>query len=340
MKKEELLRRIGQSSQIYGIRDYSLRGGKADGMRVLEIDNGAGLSFSVLPDRGLDPFRAVYKGINLSYISSIAPAAPAYADNTPASFFSHFNAGLVTTCGLQNVGPANNFNGKQKLQHGRYSTIPAEEVCARTYEDSDIPCMEIEGTVTEGRFFNETLILKRRIACRYGENKITIRDRIANRGYEKQELMLLYHCNLGYPLIDSESYLVTPSSIVKPRDDDAQKGIDTYMMFHDPVHGYAEQVFYHDLEEDKNGRIYAAVVNPKLGLAVKISFKKSELPYMTEWKMMGEQLYVVGIEPGNCHVEGSESEEKRGTLIWLEPGETREYGIEIEILEGKDAAAL
>ena len=45
---------------------------------------------------------------------------------------------------------------------------------------------------------------------------------------------------------------------------------------------------------------------------------------------MGEGLYVVGLEPANCHVEGRIRERERGTLPMLTPGETRRYRLEID----------
>lgn len=45
---------------------------------------------------------------------------------------------------------------------------------------------------------------------------------------------------------------------------------------------------------------------------------------------MGEGLYVVGLEPANCHVEGRCAEREMGTLQILQPGEVRLYHLEIE----------
>jgi len=337
---KEIRRRIGQDGQLFGVRESRLVGGRADGMRLLELENGVGLQLELLPDRGLDPYRLRYKGINLSFITNVAPVGADYTDSTDDSFKKHFNAGLMTTCGLQNVGVPNDFHGDHRSQHGRYPTIPATEVCAHTVETADGPVIMVEGKVQEARFFGETLTLLRRVEIKVGENKITFRDRVRNDGYEPQSLMLLYHCNLGYPLVDDASQLILPPTLVTPRDAEASKGVDTYMLFHNPVHNYAEQCFYLDSEPDAQGMVSAALYNKKLGLALQISFNKNELPYMTEWKQMGEKFYVVGIEPGNCHVEGAVSEEERGTLTWLQPGEEKEFGVTFTVLEGNEAAAL
>jgi hypothetical protein len=48
--------------------------------------------------------------------------------------------------------------------------------------------------------------------------------------------------------------------------------------------------------------------------------------------MSGAGVHVLGIEPANCYVEGRADERARGTLVMLEPGETREYELAFEVL--------
>ena len=42
---------IGHASQLYGVEEHRLIGGKGDGMRLLEINNGIGLELTSSPDR-------------------------------------------------------------------------------------------------------------------------------------------------------------------------------------------------------------------------------------------------------------------------------------------------
>ena len=74
--KTELLRYIGNISQIGGAREYELTTGKAKGVRAVDIRTGAGLCFTVLPDRGMDIAWADYKGVPLAFISKADIAAP------------------------------------------------------------------------------------------------------------------------------------------------------------------------------------------------------------------------------------------------------------------------
>ena len=42
---------IGHPSQLSGVEEYRLIGGKGDGMRLLQVRNGLGLEFTVSPMR-------------------------------------------------------------------------------------------------------------------------------------------------------------------------------------------------------------------------------------------------------------------------------------------------
>jgi hypothetical protein len=66
----------------------------------------------------------------------------------------------------------------------------------------------------EARLFGENLVLGRKIICKYGENKITINDTVENLGFRKEALMLLFHFNMGYPLLDEDAILVTPTGMM------------------------------------------------------------------------------------------------------------------------------
>lgn len=59
--------------------------------------------------------------------------------------------------------------------------------------------------------------------------------------------------------------------------------------------------------------------------------------WQTEWKMMGQQDYVVAIEPGNCIPEGRLEARKNNRLQRLKPGQSYEIEYEIGVLEGIEA---
>ena len=122
--------------------------------------------------------------------------------------------------------------------------------------------------------------------------------------------------------------------VAQARDAAARPGLEQCCEFSAPMAGYQEQVFYHDLQPDTQGMVTVRLVNPAFGggrgLQVGLRYARADYPILVQWKMMGEGMYVVGLEPSNCHVEGRVRERERGTLVMLAPGETRHYRLEIE----------
>jgi hypothetical protein len=121
---------------------------------------------------------------------------------------------------------------------------------------------------------------------------------------------------------------------VRPRDSDAAAGVGKERGCESPTAEYREQVFYHDLIADSQGFSTVALANEPLGLGVYVRARRAELPYFTQWKMMGRGTYVVGLEPGSCLVEGRAKERASGRVFFLEPGEQREFLLECGILDG------
>ena len=337
MEKRQLLRYIGDYSQVFGIKDYTLSGGKAAGVRAFDVCNGAGLEFTVVADRCLDIGRLAFKGVNCSYLSKTGIVSPAYYYGNDPAFFKNFSGGLLATCGLRNVGSSSDDNGELFPIHGLISNTPAEEVCASTDWEGDVPVMTVSGQMREARFFGENMRLKRKISCPYGENRISIHDCVENMGFRDERLMLLYHFNLGYPLLDEDAVLISPSRTVVPRDAEAAKGVDAWQQMQPPTQGYAEQVFYHDLKTDAEGNTFVALVNHRLALAIAFHFNKNQLFNLTQWKQMGEGEYVLGIEPCNCYVGGRLDPRNNVNPVYLKPGESKHFDIDIEIVSGSDA---
>ncbi|MDK2810503.1 MAG: hypothetical protein PWR27_1212 [Petroclostridium sp.] len=336
--KQELMKRIGDISQVAGAKQYVLASGKAKGVHAIDVKTGSGFSFTVLPDRGMDIAWAEYKGMALGFISKTGVVSPAYYEEPGLGFLRNFFAGLLTTCGLTYMGAPCNDEGQNLGLHRRVSNIPAEDVAVYNEWIDDEFIIKIRGKVRESRVFGENITLTREITAKLGENKLHIKDTVENCGFNEQPLMLLYHCNFGYPVVSTETILVTPEATVRARDAEAQKGIQSYNVFQEPTHGYREQVFYHDITADANGTTYACLFNKALGsggMGAYVKFNKYQLPYLIEWKQMGEGDYVVGLEPGTWYPEGRAEARKRGELLFICPGEVKEFEIEIGVIESE-----
>src|SRR4051812_49316917 len=73
---EELLRRVGSLDQLGGIIAGERSDGTARGVRTLDVQTGGGLSFTVLPERGLDIGEARLHGVPLAWHSAMGVVHP------------------------------------------------------------------------------------------------------------------------------------------------------------------------------------------------------------------------------------------------------------------------
>lgn len=316
---------IGHDSQIYGIEEHRLVGGKGDGMRLLEVNNGKGLELTVSLDRAADISRLRFRGINMSYFSPCGYVAPAYYDSTGSNWLKSFTAGFLTTCGLRAVGSPCVDEGEELPLHGTIANQPAEH--AYWFEENGE--LVVRALVKDETIFAAKLRMTREIRVSLVENTFTIQDTIENTGDTVQPLEILYHMNMGYPLLDEDSVVEIPSAGVSPRDDHAAEDIENWMKMIKPQAGYVERCYYHKFEKEGKASIY----QPKIEQGLEISFDAEELDGFVEWKMMGVRDYVLGLECGNCYPDGRDVMRKTGMLKFLAPGEHKTYQVKVRMIE-------
>ena len=317
---------IGHESQIRGVEEHRLVGGKGDGMRLYEIDNGKGLMLTVTPDRNGDIMRLRYKGINLGYMSPCGYVAPAYYDKSGDEWLRSFTAGFLTTCGLENVGVVNEDEGKLLPLHGTLANLPSE----RAYWTEEEGTFVIHTLTKDEVIFGRKFQFARKLIVSTEENAFEIHDTITNTSDRVQPMEILYHMNMGYPLLDEESVIEISAAEVIARDDHAANDIQNWMRMQKPTVGYQERCYYHKFA-DENGK--ASIYQPKLSVGLEISFDATELDGFVEWKMMGVRDYVLGLECGNCYPDGRKAMRESGMLKFLEPGEKKEYRVKVRIIE-------
>lgn len=338
--RRELESLVGNMNQVAGITLGELADGRARGVRTAEVRTGSGFSFTVLLDRAMDIGRADFRGKSLCWRSINTDAHPSYYEEPGLGWLRTFGGGLLTTCGLMTYGGPSTDAGEALGLHGRISATPAERISISEEWVGNDYVIGLSGEMTEGRLFGACLRLRRTIITALGYKFVTIRDEVTNVGPRASPLMLLYHCNLGFPALAPESRVLTPSLTVQPNTPDAEQGKRDFDKADGPTRGYAEKVYEHALAS-RRGRTAVALVNDALGFGVYERFRTDQLPVFNQWKMMGESEYVMGMEPGTNGVKGRATERKLRRLTLLRPGQTREFEIEIGVLDGpRDIAAI
>ena len=331
-QEQELRKYTGNLQSLCGCKDYTFNDGPARGIRAFDLMNGNNIRMTVLADRGLDIASLSYKGYNMSFSSKDGIRSPyLYAEDGARGFLKQFNAGMLTTCGITYAGAAGEDDGRALGLHGPYSNLPAEQVCAETIDQDDEILLSVRGQVRESCVFSENMLLKRRIILETENDIVRIRDTVENQGFSREPVMLVYHINFGYPMLDAGAKIYSSAASVAPRDDIAAKGIDQYDLMEAPEIERPEECFFHSDFPDQSA--FVMLCNEKLKLAAIVRFDPKVFPLLCEWKCMRAGDYALGLEPTTSGVDNRSAARENGMLTYLEPGTSREYNVSLEFTD-------
>ena len=137
--------------------------------------------------------------------------------------------------------------------------------------------------------------------------------------------MLLYHCNLGYPLLQPDSRLRIPNQGVRPRTPFAKTMLPELDTILPPQDAMEEMCYYYTPAPDEDGWEHVRLENRREQLGLTLSFDTSTLGHFVQWKNFVKGEYVMGLEPANCTIDGRSDAIARGQMQVLEPGQSRTY---------------
>ncbi len=335
--------KLSNSQQIGGIETSVLDNGSGRGVRIAWVNTGTGLRYKLVLDRGMDILDAFFNENSLAWISHAGLTSPQPFSNKGIDWLRTFGGGLVTTCGLSNAGPPNTEDGESRGLHGNYSNTPAELVSIKQPDIfSGDMSFEIVAKVKETTTFGPSLQMHRSISGQLGSPEIRIKDTVTNLGNAPAPHMILYHINCGWPLIDEGTRIIWQGD-KKPKATDANNTEfnRTYEFTRcaapmDEHAGFGEDVAFIDPKADAKDNIVCGYANDNLGLALKISFSKSQMPWLINWQHWGKNEYVTALEPATHPPIGQAAARENGSLILLQPRESRTYDLLLEVLSGEN----
>ncbi len=214
--------------------------------------------------------------------------------------------------------------------------MPATELKVEVNESEGY--VDVIGVVPETRFLIGNLQLQARYRFRAGSAKIEVFDEVKNRSDQPATMQLLYHINVGNPILAKDTQIVAAAEGVTARDARAAEGLVDWERCLGPTTGYAEQVYFLS-PVSKNGMSEAALINRTDELVFSVVYKTDTLPCLTIWKNTSTESdgYVVGIEPATGYPNPRSVEEESGRLVVLGPGEAKEFYVAIEPASGSEA---
>jgi hypothetical protein len=206
--------------------------------------------------------------------------------------------------------------------------------------------------VRDSRMFGPVFEVCREIRCTLGEPSIQVVDEVTNRGDTPVAHHWLYHCNLGYPLLDRGArfvyrgraqYWAQPAppgqSLLQPM---TGEGMNRLKEVLDPLPehaGSAERGLLVEVEPGADGLCRVGLIHPQRELALSMTYPAEALPRLANWQHYGPRgCYTCGLEPFHGSLLGPALDKHPGVDSRLEPGETRRYALRFKVCT--DAAEI
>jgi hypothetical protein len=356
LSRLELARRVGDFSQVFGVELMTLADGRERGGRLLRFSTGSGLSFDILVDRAMDLAGMTYLGLPLGWHSPTGFRSPWLheVDGEDGLGWLRSFSGMMNSCGLDHIMAATEDSSDHYCYpdrarifhnlHGRLSYQPARLTGYGERWDGERCWLYAQGEIRQAAVYGENLLLERRIEAEVGTDTVTFSDRVTNLGFYPTPHALLYHINLGWPVVDRETRLMgpiksTPFTVHDPEATDVGP-------FHqaEPRSDFYQQVYEHEVVAEADGTARAALVNSRFqspagqtGLALEIAYDSRTMPALFQWQNLQEGNYVVAMEPATVHGGTRAQWLQRGEMQILDHGQGRDYWLAITPHAGAEA---
>lgn len=272
--------KIGNAEQVCSVRRVEVLDGRGAGARLIIVSNGC-LHFTLSESNALDILRLWHKGENVGFVSKngLRTGEP--------DFYRSFPAGMLYTCGLDAIGGVEGHP-----PHGRFHSIPAEirELSA------DERGIRIVAEIRDTALVGQNLVVTRTLETAAGSNEVHLADRIENRAFRDEKYCLLYHVNVGWPIVDDGSKISGDFLESRPRTPWAEREMAKMLDMEPPLDNAEETCYFHLTKDGK-----MSVENARLGKRFTVS---SSLRKFVQWKSRASGDYVIGLEPCTSWLDG------------------------------------
>lgn len=296
--------KISNLAQIAYIRRYILTEGKESGLKVAEIYNGR-LRFLLNESKALDMMQLFDNGRNVSFISKNGFTA------REIPFSKRFEGGMLYTVGLDSAGTREGFE-----VHGSFHNIPAKIIETTCSENIIRIVAEIEDT----ELFGKNLVMRRTVTTHIDSDEVEISDLLTNNGTRTENYCLLYHVNLGYPLLDDGVNIVSDVQEVIPRTPFAAEKLNERTTFHTYTENEEECCFF-----IKNKTPHIEVINKALHKCFSLDYSGESLPCVVQWNSNASGDYALGLEPCTNYLDD------RFAYSKITPGESISFFVKMSI---------
>jgi hypothetical protein len=290
---------VAHSDQLSGTRLVQVTDGSGAGMRILEVWTRAGLHAEILLDRGFDLFSVRHRGVPVSWAGPPGLRSATAYEPTDFGWLRTFHGGLLTTCGLEHFGGPTSRPAPELAppddrvvhygEHGRISHQGADLIRREILHTPAGDVIALIGEVRQAALYAEQFLLRRTIEIPVDQPTIRITDVVTNIGSLPVRNALLYHINLGYPL-------VAPGTEVSALLD---KGPHAEM-FPALTADAPERVDLWPVVPGPGGDSRITVASPSGSPQLELSYDAATLPALFVWKLPRSRVNVLGIAPASA----------------------------------------
>ena len=337
MKKKHVdnqLAKIGNAEQLCMAQRVQVTDGRGNGARQIYVANGK-LNFVLSESNALDILRLWHEGTNIGFVSKNG------LYTAPSDFLGNFPAGMLYTCGLDAIGGVEGH-----AIHGRIHSIPAEirelsadaagvlwglnELMGTGFTNeqlretgvklgADVTVFDISAEIRDTALFGQNLVLTRTVSTAAGSDEVKIEDVLENHAFRDEKYCMLYHVNVGYPIVDAGAKISGKFVESKPRTPWAEHEMSKMLEVESPLDNAEETCYFHNTKDGK-----MTITNAKLGKRFTVA---SSLRKFVQWKSRASGDYVVGLEPCTSWLDG----ELKYSV--LRPGKSVKHTIVLKVEE-------
>lgn len=318
-------------------------GGRSDGVEIVSIDTSVAVIY-VLPTRGMAIWNIQCGATRFGWDSPVdGPVHPSLVpthDPSGLGWLEGFDE-LLVRCGLESNGaPEFEDNGALKFPlHGRIGNLPADGLQIEYDEVSGR--LELIADLRESRLFFSNLRLQSRLRVHAGSTTVEILDDVTNDSSTAAEMQLLYHINVGTPVLDSGTTLLAPIDELAPKDSLSAGEIDQWNEYGEPESGYKERVYFAKLRADESNLTAVMLKNADESTAFAVTYGTKTLPRFVLWKNTSHAAdgYVTGLEPATNYPNTRSYESSQERVVTLEPEETASFRLKLDPMTDSESIA-
>lgn len=278
-----MIGQISNFAEVASVRRCTVTSGAGAGLNIIDCDNGK-IRFILNESKALDVMQLYHEGQNMSFVSKNG------FTTKEGDFLARFEGGMVYTCGLDAIGEREGYE-----VHGSFHNNKAEVFRADCGENGIVVEAYVYNTALCGR----NLKMHRRIFTAIGSETLTIEDKLINEGFGEEKYCLLYHVNIGYPMLDVGARVEAEVSGVESRTPFSLAKVSARPYASQPIALSDETCYFLDMVKPE-----ASLINKKIGKKFTVRYSGDTLPHFVHWSNMVSGDYAMGLEPATSTLDG------------------------------------